>query len=301
MPPTPAPAEKVRPIADDGSVMLFHVPVALPGGSNIGDGAALRENGYGDCEPERRDIDDPGRGLGLGGALSSIDSLAFSSRRGFTVGKLMMIVPSVPVPDIVVIPVVTVGSCASCRLGIFGRSFCPCGRAWAERAVEGRRSVEMKRGFRPLSSTFFRALALTQLIICRSASRSDTMRVGRVEPVPEPGSPKPPVRGMVDCACGVIAGRTGVVNRLRGTPGSEKRVSNMTRLSGREAMVEGVVRLDDTLCEFCTFRRGVKSGVGLCTGSSEDMSSKALGAGPHEKPGKALGVGIGGRWPAVES
>lgn len=139
-------------------------------GSSIGDGAELLANGYGEAAPDRLDIEEPGRGLGLGGALPSIESEAFSSPRLTTM--------------------VSVASVFSRRLGIFGRSRSTC----KEAAEEGRRRREMKRGFRPLSRTFFRALALTQLIICRSASRSETTRVGRRD------AGKPMVRGIVLCA-----------------------------------------------------------------------------------------------------
>lgn len=153
-------------------------------GSSIGEGAALRGigYGYGDAEPDRLDMDEPGRGLGLGGALSSIDSDAFSDdRREMTM--------------------VSVGSAFSCKLGILGLdlsfskgpalSLAPPWSVCRETREDDLLNVEIKRGFRPLSSTFLRALALTQLIICRSASRSETNRVGRTD------VGKPTVRGIV--------------------------------------------------------------------------------------------------------
>jgi len=196
-------------VAPVGSVLNdAKVAVMEFAGSSIGDGAGLLANVYGDAAPDRRDREEPGRGLGLGGALPSIESETLSSPR-------------------LVIMTVSVVSALNCKLGILGRS---CSRT--ENAEDGRRRRETKRGFLPLSRTFFRALALTQLIICRSASRSETTRVGRTD------VGKPTVRGMVLCAWG-IGGRMGVSKRLTVSGGSENRMSNKGRLTGRE-IVEGI-------------------------------------------------------------
>lgn len=133
------------------------------------------------------------------------------------------------------IVIVSVGSIESCRLGIFGLDIVrliaplplppsapnplgsPSPSPTPPPAVVGTEAsgsnpssaglanrlkprkdplVEMNRGFLPLSRTFLRALALTQTIICRRASRSLTVRPG-LRAVPVRGV-NPIGRGMVD-------------------------------------------------------------------------------------------------------
>lgn len=134
-----------------------------------------------------------------------------------------------------VIVMVSVGSMESCRLGIFGLDEAlriaplppapnplgnpspnPTGGPPAAVGTDASGSnpssaglakrlsplndplFEINLGFLPLSNTFFRALALTQTIICLSASRSLTVRPG-LRAVPVRGV-KPIGRGIVDWA-----------------------------------------------------------------------------------------------------
>lgn len=153
----------------------------------------LLTNGKGDAEPERRLREDPGRGLGLGGALSSLIE---------NENEVSTAWPNSSVPVTVRVAVRLGGRDAfwtlTRMLGILGRVLGL--RPIDPPAPTPREEIDAEeyRGLRPLSSTFLRALALTQTSIWRRASRSETIRVFRWVEL------SAVMRGMVVWKCGMM-------------------------------------------------------------------------------------------------